>query len=112
MDERKVSNYETHDALLVLLYLLPIPIKNILPDHVAIPLIHLSSFFHHFCQKVTTLVELNCLEEKIIETINQLAFFDIMIHFPIHLANEVRLEGPLQNGWMYSTEREIGTFKS
>ena len=51
-------------------------------------------------------MELNCLEEKIIETINQLAFFDIMIHFPIHLANEVRLEGPHQNGWMYSTKEK------
>ena len=35
-----------------------------------------------------------------------------MIHLPIHLANEVRLGGPVQNRWMYSTEREIGTFKS
>ena len=29
-----------------------------------------------------------------------------MIHFPIHLANEVRLEGPHQNGWMYSTKEK------
>ena len=38
--------------------------------------------------------------------------FDIMIHLPIHLVNEVRLGGPVQNRWMYSTEREMGTFKS
>lgn len=35
-----------------------------------------------------------------------------MIHLPIHLVNEVRLGGPVQNRWMYSTEREMGTFKS
>ena len=35
-----------------------------------------------------------------------------MIHLPIHLVNEVRLVGPVQNRWMYSTEREMGTFKS
>ena len=35
-----------------------------------------------------------------------------MIHLPIHLANEVRLGGSVQNRWMYSTEREMGTFKS
>ena len=29
-----------------------------------------------------------------------------MIHFPIHLENEVRLEGPHQNGWMYSTKEK------
>ncbi|WMV42632.1 hypothetical protein MTR67_036017 [Solanum verrucosum] len=118
LDERKVSNYKTHDAHFMLHYLLPILIKSIFPDHVAIPLIRLSSFFRRLCQKVITLEELDCLEVEIIETINQLerifppSFFDIMIHLPIHLANEVRLGGPVQNRWMYSTEREMGTFKS
>ena len=118
LDERKVSNYKTHDAHFMLHYLLPIPIKSILPDHVAIPLIRLTSFFHRLCQKVITLEELDCLEVEIIETVNQLerifppSFFDIMIHLPIHLVNEVRLGGPVQNRWMYSTEREMGTFKS
>ncbi|KAH0733048.1 hypothetical protein KY289_004236 [Solanum tuberosum] len=118
LDERKVSNYKTHDAHFMLHYLLSIPIKIILPDHVAIPLIRLSSFFRRLCQKVITLEELHCLEVEIIETINQLerifppSFFDIIIHLPIHLANEVRLGGPVQNRWMYSTEREMGTFKS
>ncbi|XP_015054911.1 uncharacterized protein LOC107001341 [Solanum pennellii] len=118
LDERKVSNYKTHDAHFMLHYLLPIPIKSILPDHVAIPLIRLSSLFHRLCQKVITLEELDCLEVEIIETVNQLerifppSFFDIMIHLPIHLVNEVRLGGPVQNRWLYSTEREMGTFKS
>ena len=48
MDERKLSNYKTH---FMLHYLLPIPIISIFPDHVAIPLIRLSSFFHCLCQK-------------------------------------------------------------
>ena len=89
LDERKLSNYKTHDAHFMLHYLLRIPIKSILPDHVAIPLIRLSSFFHHLCKKVITLEELDCLEVEIIETVNQLeqifppSFFDIMIHLPI-----------------------------
>ncbi|WMV13399.1 hypothetical protein MTR67_006784 [Solanum verrucosum] len=118
LDERKLSCYKTHDAHFMLHYLLPIPIKSILPDHVTIPLIRLSSFFCRLCQNVITLEELDCLEVEIIETINQLeriflpTFFYIMIHLPIHLANEVRLRGPVQNRWMYSTEREMGTFKS
>ena len=118
LDERKVSNYKTHDAHFMLHYLLPIPIKSILPDHVTIILIRLNSFFHRLCQKLITLEELDCLEVEIIETVNQLeqifppSFFDIMIHLPIHLVNEVRLRALLQNRWMYSTEREMGTFKS
>ena len=35
-----------------------------------------------------------------------------MIHLPIHLVKEVRLGGPVQNRWMYSTVREMGIFKS
>ncbi|XP_047267683.1 uncharacterized protein LOC124898104 [Capsicum annuum] len=118
LDERKLSGYKTHDAHFMLHYLLPIPIKNILPDHVAIALIRLSSFFRRLCQKVITVEEIDCLEAKIIETINRLekifppTFFDIMIHLPIHLANEVRLGGPVQNQWMYLSERDMCTFKS
>ena len=103
LDERKVSNYKTHDAHFMLHYLLPIHIKSILPDQVAIPLIRVSSFFHCLCQKVITLEELDCLEVKIIETINQLerifppSFLDIMIQLPIHLENKVILSGPVQN---------------
>ncbi|KAH0756369.1 hypothetical protein KY290_026639 [Solanum tuberosum] len=118
LDERKLSNYKTHDAHFMLHNLLPIPIKSILPDYVAIPLIRLSSFFRCLCQKVITLEELDCLEVEIIEAINQLErifpplFFYIMIYLPIHLVNEVRLRGPVQNRWMYSTDKEMGTFKS
>ena len=89
LDERKVSNYKTHYAHFMLHYLLSILIKRSLPDHVAITLIRLSSFFHRLCQKVIILEELDCLEVEIIETVNQLernfppSFFDIMIHFPI-----------------------------
>ena len=102
LDERKLSNYKTHDAHFMLHYLLPIPIKSILPDHVAIPLIRLTSFFYRLFQNVITLKELDCLEVEIIETVNQLerifppSFFDIINYLPIHLVNEVRLGGPVQ----------------
>ncbi|XP_070010337.1 uncharacterized protein [Nicotiana sylvestris] len=118
LDERKLSDYKTHDAHFMLHYLLPIPVKSILPDHVSIPLIRLSSFFRRLCQKVITIEELYCLEEEIRETTNQLerifppTFFDIMIHLPIHFANEVRLGGPVQNRWMYPPERNMCTLKS
>ena len=61
LDERKLSGYKTHDAHFMLHYLLPIPIKIILPNHVAIALIRLCSFFQRLCQKVITLEALDCL---------------------------------------------------
>ncbi|XP_070031489.1 uncharacterized protein [Nicotiana tomentosiformis] len=118
LDKIKLSGYKMQDAHFMLHYLLPIPIKSILPDHVAIPLIRLSSFFRRLCQKVITLEELDCLEIDIREIVNQLkqifppSIFDIMIHLPVHLANEVRLRGPVQNRWMYPPERYMCMLKS
>ena len=40
------------------------------------------------------------------------AFFDIIMHFLIHLVNEVRLGGPVQYRWMFSVERYLGKLKS
>ncbi|XP_060211782.1 uncharacterized protein LOC132639346 [Lycium barbarum] len=116
--ERKISNYKTHDAHFMLHYLLPIPIKSILPDHVAIPLIRLSSFFRRLCQKVITPEDLDCLQVEIRETVSQLerifppCFFDIMVHLAIHLPYELRLGGPVQGRWMYPPERFMCRFKS
>ncbi|XP_025632772.1 uncharacterized protein [Arachis hypogaea] len=116
--ERRISGYKTHDAHFMLHYLLQIPIKGILPDQVVVPLIRLGSFFHQLCQKSITLQEIDQLEEDIITILYQLerifppSFFDIMIHLPIHLANEVRLGGPVQFRWMYPPERYMCILKS
>ncbi|XP_058785062.1 uncharacterized protein LOC131659973 [Vicia villosa] len=40
------------------------------------------------------------------------SFFDIMVHLPIHLLNEVRLGGPVQFRWMYPTERYLCKLKN
>ncbi|XP_020964472.1 uncharacterized protein LOC110265673 [Arachis ipaensis] len=118
LSKRKVSGYKTHDAHFMLRYLLQIPIKSIFPDSVAIPLIWLGSFFRQLCQKVITLEEINQLEAEFVIILCQLErifpplFFDIMMHLPIHLANEVRLGGPVQFRWMYPSERYLCTLKS
>ncbi|XP_052107465.1 uncharacterized protein LOC127740505 [Arachis duranensis] len=116
--EKKISGYKTHDAHFMLHYLLQVPIKSILPDHVAIALVRLCSFFRRICQKVISIDEVVNLEAEIAETLYQLerifppSFFDIMVHLPIHLANEVRLGGPVQYRWMYPVERYMCTLKS
>lgn len=35
-----------------------------------------------------------------------------MVHFPVHLANKVRLGGPVQYRWMYPIERCLCKIKS
>ncbi|XP_057723958.1 uncharacterized protein LOC130939908 [Arachis stenosperma] len=68
-EERKLYGYKTHDAHFMLHYLLQIPIKSILPDHVAVPLVRLCSFFRRLCQKEISLEEINGLESEIVETL-------------------------------------------
>ena len=38
-------------------------------------------------------------------------FFDIMMHLPVHLADEARLAGPVFYRWMYPIERYLRTLK-
>ena len=40
------------------------------------------------------------------------SFFDIMIHFTVHLVREVRLCGPVYLRWMYPFERFLKVIKS
>jgi len=39
------------------------------------------------------------------------SFFDIMMHLPIHLAEEAKLGGPVCYRWMYPMERYLRTAK-
>ena len=39
------------------------------------------------------------------------SFFDIMIHLPVHLAEEAKLGGPVCYRWMYPVERYPRTVK-
>ncbi|XP_016199616.1 uncharacterized protein LOC107640621 [Arachis ipaensis] len=116
--EKKISCYKTHDAHFMLHYLLQVPIKSILPDHVAMALVRLCSFFRRICQKVISMDEVVNLEAEIVKTLCRLerifppSFFDIMVHLLIHLAIELRLGGPVQYRWMYPVERHMCTLKS
>jgi hypothetical protein len=118
VNEGKISGYKSHDAHIILHYLLQVAIRGITPNQVSIPLIRLCSFFRCLCQKVIEVKTLDHWEVEIAETLCQLerifppSFFDIMVHLPIHLANEVRLGGPVQFRWMYYMERYLGDLKS
>jgi hypothetical protein len=95
----KVSVLKTHVYHLILQKLLPLVLCRILPEAVVIGLIQLSNFFDAVCSKKLVEEELDRLSCSIREVVCQLemifplAFFDIMIHLPVHLAEELNLEG-------------------
>jgi hypothetical protein len=113
----KVSGLKTHDYQIILQKLLPLVVKKILPEDVVAPLIQLTRFFTALCSKELVEDDLDKLSTSIKETLCRLemvfppAFFDIMIHLPVHLAEEAKLGGPVCYRWMYPVERYLRTIK-
>ncbi|XP_058746397.1 uncharacterized protein LOC131619303 [Vicia villosa] len=118
VSNKKLFGYKSHDAHFMLHYLLQVAVRGTLPNVVVEPLIRLGSFFRSLCKKVIQEQDLNFLEDEIADILCQMemifppSFFDIMVRLPIHLANEVRLGGPVQFRWMYPTERNLCKLKS
>jgi hypothetical protein len=92
-------------------------IRRILPEDVARPLIELSRFFSALCSNELVPSDLDKLSSSIKETICRLdmvfppAFFDIMIHWPVHLAEEAKVGGPVCYRRIYPVERYLRTVK-
>jgi hypothetical protein len=117
LNECKVSGLKTHDYHVIFQKLLPIAIRDILLEDVVIPLIELSWFFDGICSKELSVNGLERMSNSIGETLCRLdmvflpAFFDIMTHLPVHLAEEAKLGGPMCYRWMYPIERYLWTLK-
>ncbi|XP_021749928.1 uncharacterized protein LOC110715651 [Chenopodium quinoa] len=68
-------------------------------------------YFTLLCAKTLQVDELEQLESQIPITLCKLekvfppSFFDVMMHLPIHLANEAKIGGPVQFRWMYPIEQ-------
>ncbi|XP_050111748.1 uncharacterized protein LOC126590306 [Malus sylvestris] len=97
--------------------LLPLAILPVLPKVVTMVLLELSAIFRQLCSKKESEEGFKQLNSRIALTLCQLekifphAFFDIMVHLPVHLADEASLAGPVQYRWMYPIERYLQTLK-
>ena len=117
VEQMKISGYKSHDAHIMMQYLLQIAVRKSLPKNVAAVLIRLGNFFKAICSKVVKRADLEGLQAEIkeieceLEKIFPPTFFDIMEHLPIHLVDEIRLGGPNHLRHMYPMERELYEFK-
>jgi hypothetical protein len=113
----KVSGLKTHDYHLILQKLLTLVVRKILLEEVVIALIQLSRFFNALCSKELVEEDIDKLSSSIKETLCRLemvlplAFFDIMIHLPVHLAEEAKVGGPVCYRWIYPVQRYLRTVK-
>ncbi|XP_057539537.1 uncharacterized protein LOC130817703 [Amaranthus tricolor] len=108
VDEKKIIGYKSHDAYFMMHYFLPIAAKTTLRAHVATPIIRMSNFFKSIWKKSIDPKDLDNLQSEIVETLCQFegifppAFFDIMVHLPVHLVEEIKLGGPVSLRCMYA----------
>jgi hypothetical protein len=113
VDDLKISGLKSHDYHVMFERVIPLAIKGLLPKDARDPLIELSLFFGDLCSKELKIDELDRLENNIAVTLCKLerifppSFFDVMVHLPIHLANEAKLGGPVQYRWMFPIERFV-----
>ena len=86
-------------------------VRGYVPEHVWKVLAELSFFFHQLCAKEISLKVVEELEKTAPELLCKLekifppGFFLLMQHLILHLLNEVRMGGPMQNRWCYPIER-------
>ncbi|XP_038697901.1 uncharacterized protein LOC119995458 [Tripterygium wilfordii] len=115
--EGKCIGLKSHDCHVLFQRLLPLALRGLLPKDVCSPIIELSQFFGELCSKVIKEECLDGLHAQVVETLCKFkrlfppAFFDIMVHLLVHLANEAKLAGPVQYRWMYPIERYLCTLK-
>lgn len=101
VDEGTVSGLKSHDCHVLMQRLLPVGIRKDLKKSIYSPLVKLSSFFQQICAKTLRVADLDKLEENIVMTLCKLekifspAFFDVMVHLPVHLPQEAKLGGPM-----------------
>ncbi|KAL3360808.1 hypothetical protein AABB24_013989 [Solanum stoloniferum] len=116
--EKNIHGLKCHDHHVLLQDILPIAIRGLLPKEVCEPIIALGKFFKNLCSKCLTIEDLDILEAEIpiilwkLQMVFPPAFFDVMIHLPIHLASEAKLGGPVQYRDMYPIERYLRILKS
>ena len=103
--EGKISGLKSHDCYVLLQRILPIGMRGFLNKEVYNLVCEVSGFFRDLGSRKLKLekniVILLCKLEMILPP----AFFDAMIHVAIHLPQQVKLGGPVQNRWMYPFER-------
>jgi len=112
----RLQNMKSHDHHVFREVLLPIAFSA-LPVEVLEPLSTLSDFFKNLCAnelREDILMEMHHTTPIILcklETIFPPAFWNVMEHVPLHLAQEPVLGGPVHYRWMYPFERFFNWLK-
>jgi hypothetical protein len=96
LDEaKKFSGMKSHDCHVLMTQILPVAIQGIMDEHIRETLFGLCNFFDVISRKSIGLKQLDALQEEIVVILCELeiyfppVFFDIMVHLPIHLMDDI-----------------------
>lgn len=113
MKELKLKGMKSHDCHVFMQKLLPIALREMLPEYVWGPITEVCLFFQTICSTVLDIQQVEELESSVslmlcnMEKIFPPSFFDAMEHLLIHLPYEAKIAGPVQYRWMYPFERYV-----
>ena len=109
---------KTHSCHKLLQRIIPAALRGLVRKDIYEAVAELDNFFRELCSKNLRVDVVKRLKTKIplilckLEKIFPLAFYDVMVHLAVHLPVEALLRGPVQYGWMYPVERQLGTLKN
>ncbi|XP_043816628.1 uncharacterized protein LOC110624237 [Manihot esculenta] len=120
VDSRKLRLFgmKSHDCHVFMQRILPIALREFLPNNVWQPITELSNFFRELTSTTLTNEDMQRLHEQIpvilckLERVFSPSLFDSMEHLPVHLAYEALIAGPVQYRWMYPFERYLRKLKN
>jgi len=116
-DGSKVQGLKTHDCHILLQRILPTGLRGLVHKDIYEAVVELGKFFQELYSRKLKVDVVKRLKAEIpvilckLEKIFPPAFFDVMVHLAVHLPDEALLRGPVQYGWMYPIERQLGTLK-
>ncbi|GJT27239.1 ulp1 protease family, C-terminal catalytic domain-containing protein [Tanacetum coccineum] len=117
MQDLKLFGMKSHDCHVLMTQMIPIAIREILPDRIRHTITKLCLFFSRIHSKVIDPEMLDQWQRGVILTICQLemyfppSFFDVMVHLVSHIVREIKTCGPTFLRNMYLFERYMGILK-
>ena len=109
---------KTHSCHILLQRIIPVGLRGLVATDIYEAVAELGNFFRELCSRKLRVDVVERLQKEIplilckLEMIFPPTFFDVMLHWAVHLPDEALLRGPVQFGWMYPIERRLGTLKN
>ena len=110
----KLAGLKSHDHHVLIEQIMPAAIRHMLKPGPREAIIKIGNFFQCLCSKAIDLSTIPNLLDCVAETLCLFemwfppGFFDIIIHLPLHLVEELYWCGPVHTRWCYSMERCMG----